>query len=426
VFADLECIVTITSASVLALAAGITGATDGAYTSSDEVRAIVSQMLADAETRTSLVDAPGAAGYDGKFFLQSSDGTFRLQVGGDVQFRYYGNVDADSGEDGGSYEDGYVIHRARLDFRGHIFTPDLTYRVLVSNDRSTGAVILQDAYGEYALSKQFKVRFGQFKLPFDREFYMSSPVELVTIERSLVNSIFRLDRSQGVQVAYEIERFRLFGAMSDGRRAFNVDWTNPAVADVAFSARAEGRFGDAPWKQFNSQPGFRGDAFGVLLGAGGAWQQGGNTGAPSTSEGTQDLFSYTVDLGFEGDGWSLLGVGMGQSIESGNVSYNDLGFMVQAGVFVSDQYELFGRGQYIVPSDERTGGNDPFSAITGGVNWYFIPGSQAFKVSGEVTYYPDTQSDSASLVRAPNTSVGLLPDDSGGQWALILQVQIVF
>lgn len=421
--------ITIASAAALALAlpgAGADGAPGGGYTSSDEVRAIVSEMLADAEMRTSLVDAPGGVGHDGRFFLTSADGNFRLQVGGDVQVRYYGNVGADSPTDDGSWEGGFVVQRSRLNFAGHVIDPRLTYRILIATDRSTGGIEMQEVYAEYAVTEEFKVRWGQFKLPFDREFSRTSSTALGTIERSLVSSIFRLDYSQGVQLEYEQDRWRIFGAMSDGRRAYNVDWTDTAVADIALTGRVEGRFGEAPWKQFNFQTSCRGDAFGVLLGAGGHWQQDGSTGAPSTSEGTPDLFSYTADLGVEGDGWNVLLLGMGQYIDSANTSLNDLGFVLQGGVFVTDQIEPFARAGYVVPSDNRTGGNDPFWTLTGGANWYFIPGSPAFKVSAEVTYYPDTQTDSASLVRAPNTSVGLLPDDSGGQAVFIVQVQIVF
>jgi len=56
--------------------------------SADETRALVAEMLADAETRSSLLQNSATAGHDGKFFLASPDGNFRLNIGGQIQFRY--------------------------------------------------------------------------------------------------------------------------------------------------------------------------------------------------------------------------------------------------------------------------------------------------------------------------------------------------
>ena len=68
-----------------------------AQDNSDQIRATVAEMLADAETRTSLLSA-GDAGHDGGFFL-AGDG-FKLSIGGNVQFRYMANFRDDrAGQD---------------------------------------------------------------------------------------------------------------------------------------------------------------------------------------------------------------------------------------------------------------------------------------------------------------------------------------
>lgn len=56
--------------------------------SRDEVRAIVSEMLSDAETRSSLLQGGGTAGYDKNFFIASSDNNFRINFSGYSQWRY--------------------------------------------------------------------------------------------------------------------------------------------------------------------------------------------------------------------------------------------------------------------------------------------------------------------------------------------------
>lgn len=400
--------------------AGIVPLASAQETSLDISQAYAAELLVDASSRISLLGSGQTVGHDGRFFLASDDGNFRLQIGGEIQFRYYGNIEADD-DDGG-----FQLQRTRLDFRGHVIDPKLTYRILTNFDRSTGDLTLQDAYGEYEVSDGFKVRWGQFKLPFDREFFASSPTQTQTIERSLVSSIFRLDRSQGIQLSYEADRWRVFGAFSDGRRAANTAFTDPIEADFAVSGRAEVRLGEAGWRQFRDQTAFNGDKFGVLLGGGLHWQQEGSTGAPSSATGTVDLFQYAVDASIENDGWNLLGAVTGRVIDDANDSLHDFGLIAQGGVFVSEHAELFARYAHIFPDDSRSGGSDDFAAITAGMHWYFIPGSHAVKLSAEATYYPDAQADSASIIRAPDTGVGLLPDSDGGQIGFGLQMQIVF
>ena len=402
----------------IATAASVAGA-------SEHDRGYAGELLADASLHASLLSDSATPGHDGRFFLASADGANRLNIGGEFQFRYLGNFGADSPASSADYTGGFQLNRTRLEFRGNVIDPKLTYRVLV-NFNASGTLVLQDAYSEYELDNGLKIRWGQFKLPFDREFYATAPTQTQTIERSLVNSIFRLDRSQGIQLAYEADRWRLTGAISDGSRASDTPFTSAAEADIALTGRAELRLGDAGWRQFRDQTSFRDDKTGALLGLGGHWQQEGITGAPSGSTGTQDLFAYTADASYEGGGWNLLAAVNGRVIEYSGASIHDLGFIVQGGVFVTDHAEVFARYAHIIPDSDRPGGTDDFGAITAGLHWYFVPRSHAAKLTAEVTYYPSAQADSGSLVTSPNTGVGLLADTDDGQIGLGLQMQVLF
>ena len=56
---------------------------------SEEVKSLVREVLADAETRASLLENGMNAGHqDGHFFLASDDGKFLAQISGIVQIRY--------------------------------------------------------------------------------------------------------------------------------------------------------------------------------------------------------------------------------------------------------------------------------------------------------------------------------------------------
>ena len=56
----------------------------------EEIRNLVSDVLADADTRASMQDGM-TAGWNGNFFLASNDGRFRLQIDGMLQLRFNWN-----------------------------------------------------------------------------------------------------------------------------------------------------------------------------------------------------------------------------------------------------------------------------------------------------------------------------------------------
>lgn len=393
---------------------------DARTTTPDDVRRIVDEALADAATRTSITNAQAGIGSNGRFFLASSDGNFRFNPSAEVQFRYHATFNADDDNHG------FQMHRLRLNFRGHAITPSLRYRLHLRYRSDTGDFVFDDLYAEYTFDSGISLRLGQFKLPFDRENYATSATLTLLPDRSLLDAVFALSRAPGAEINYEADRWRLAAAISNGRRAAGTDFSDPDIADIALSGRFEFRFADAPWSQFDDQTAFPDDDFGILLGLGAHWQQGDAANTIPGSDGFTNLFTYTADIGIEHDGWNLLAVFTGQTIESNAPSFTDLGFMIQGGRFIHDQAELFARYAHIFPDSDRTGGNDPFSAITAGLNWYFIPHSHIIKLTAAITYFPDNQADSASLLAAPNTGSGLLPDDHHGQFALAFQLQFMF
>ena len=124
-----------TKVTTLMLAAGLAAAAPAfAQTSTDTVRAQVAEMMADAETRSSLL-AAGDAGHDGRFFI-AGDG-FRLNIGGQIQFRYVLNF-RDDENNGDDFSNGFQTRRTKLDFNGEIRN-DWFFRVLGAFDREGGS-----------------------------------------------------------------------------------------------------------------------------------------------------------------------------------------------------------------------------------------------------------------------------------------------
>ncbi|HVP74281.1 MAG TPA: hypothetical protein VMS30_11125, partial [Phycisphaerales bacterium] len=108
----------------------------------NEIRGLVQDVLADADTRASLLQTGSMAGYDKGFFVSSADGNYLLRIGGQLQVRYVYNLqDSDGATD--DNRSGFEVRRAKLIMRGHVFDPSWTYDVQFAADRATGNVQLE-------------------------------------------------------------------------------------------------------------------------------------------------------------------------------------------------------------------------------------------------------------------------------------------
>jgi len=390
-------------------------------------------VIADAASRETLsAPGPGTGGHDGRFFVQSTDDRYRFELRAEAQFRYYAVFDAedDDAEDSDDFANGFEHTRSRLDFRARLYGDKLRVRVRGDFARNGGRFRLVDNYFTYNLGDGWSVQAGQYKIVYDREFSQIRGTNGLAVERSLTSTIFRVNRSQGVQLKYDAGDWRAYGTIHDGRAAANTPFFGPREADIALTGRFEARFGEAGWSQYGDATSFRDADTGVLVGVGGHWQQEGLDFAFADDSGTTNLFLYTADVSIEGDGWNAMAAFYGRVIdgaaEAGEDTLHDVALVTQAGYFVCEKAELFARYEHMFPDSDRAGADDDFPAFIAGFNWYMIPGSHAVKFTNQLIWYPEAQADSSSVVSAPNANVGLLPDDDGNQFAIVGQVQLLF
>jgi hypothetical protein len=419
--------------------------------SADEVRALVSEIMADADTRSSLLAPGDNAGYDNSrntFFLASDDGSWRLNIGGYVQFRYYLNWRDDNGGEE-DFESGFQTRRTKIIFDGNVAT-NVFYKIQGNFNRDSGAFVLEDAYGGYRWDNGLYMKFGQFKLPFMREELVSSAMQL-TADRSLTNEIFNQDRSQGIELGYEQEDWRAMVAFSDGFRSRNSDvgansafsaldgFTNGGgESDWAITGRFEYKFAGA-WNAFKDFTSFPGSDFAALLGVAGHVEQsdqnltaviGGND-----VQGETTLAGWTADLSLEGDGWNFFVAANGHHLNnnlaitatgaSADSSADDYGIVVQGGVFIPNtDWEIFGRYDVSFADADRTttpAQDDDFSTVTIGTNWYWS--GHAAKFTFDVQWFLDD----GMVLSGPNTGIGYFQDLSDeNEVTLRFQFQFLF
>lgn len=408
---------------------------------SAEIRSLVQDVLADADTRASLQSTGMTAGWDKGFFLASPDGNFRLRIKGQIQFRYVLNYRdlpsnvTDQGQD--RWTKGFENRRTKLTFEGNIFDQTWLYKVQAAFNRGnlddagvqqedSGAAQLQDAWIQKDFENGLYLRFGQYKPPFLREELVNSARQLA-VERSLVNERYNQDYSQGVSLGFESDMFRVEGMFSDGigdtgnvwGRSFQNSPWQETTTEYAFTARAE-FLAAGEWKQFDDFTSWNGEPFGLMIGAAVNWQRAEfGTNDPLGPFGQQ--LGATVDASVEFGGANLYGAFVwanpdldGEGTAGGD--RDELAFIVQGGfMLVPDTFEIFGRYEW---ADPDTGEND-LNLLTAGVNWYFA--KNAAKFTADVGFSLEDFDSSYA-----NSGAGWLVGFNETQIVLRAQFQLLF
>jgi hypothetical protein len=206
----------------------------------EEVKALVKEVLADADTRASLAGDSMTAGHNGtNFFMASPDGMFTLKIWGLIQVAYIANfrnhpepqptaatgdliadaVGAVTGvvRNSNAGNAGFRVGRAQVFFDGTIGPPQFMYSVGIQADKSDETDTLYHAWIGYKFQDApVTIRFGEDNAPFMHETLTYEGYSLAT-EKSLVNSIFGLGQVQGLWLEIApVDMIKIAAAIHDG------------------------------------------------------------------------------------------------------------------------------------------------------------------------------------------------------------------
>ncbi|UCD76880.1 MAG: hypothetical protein JSV91_08115 [Phycisphaerales bacterium] len=337
---------------------------------SEEIRSLVQDVLADADTRASLLQNGMTAGYDNGFFIRSTDGSFRLNLKGMIQFRFVYSSQDNAPED--NHRWGFEHSRTRFGFAGHVVDPTWQY-LIWAGWGSNGGSLLLDAYIKKDLENNWSVQIGQFKSLTWREWSVSETRQQF-VERSNLDARYGGLYTQGVMANYATEQFRMQFAVTDGLRTWNTPYgTGPATTtgtmpyqlsnEYAFSARAEYLLGGA-WGQYADFESWNDEEPMYVLGGAVHYQ----SGEYGTVDDEAELLQWTVDGSFEFGGFNLYGAIIGNSIESSTVDRDEYGVLLQGGMFLNDDWELLARYEW---GDMDTAGTDDLSIFTVGASRFW-------------------------------------------------------
>ena len=382
------------------------------------------QIINDINTRSSHL-AAGNAGHNGKFFLQSEDGSNLLNIKGHIQTRYIINF-RDNPSSNDDTNAGFQLRRAKIKLAGKI--NNVTYKTSLAANRGSGNIDLEEFALKLKLNKNFTFVIGKDKLPFNLEAQTSSSKQ-VAVERSRVNAIFEPARGEGINLNFQNENFKTSLALSDGAKSgessTNKDFQNN-TADIAISGRATYKaLGN--WKQFADQSAWSGQGESLFFGAGFHYQDT-NPNAVAAPFNQGNSISYTIDAAYKYNSLSLTVAFYSQHIYNQAVGQADLthyGSTAQAAYFIiPDEKEIFLRFESY---DIQNAGNNVL--WTAGFNIY--QKKHAAKFSADVVWAVQPLSSLSDGQPLGSSSVsaghGLLTDNSqDNQTAIRLQYQLLF
>ncbi len=425
-----------------------------------EVRALVEEVIADADTRASLLSDGLTAGHqNGAFYIGSHDGKFLLQIGGLIQARYLYNhrgVAPGGNDQFDTDESGFDMARIRLEVAGYIGDPRFTFAIRFGPDREDAEVLGEKAVIGYHPTDAISFYAGDDKAGFLRE-ETTSPAMQLAVERSLMAEIFTAGYIQGIWVTWQVnDSLQLYASLNDGVRSgeqdneFNSSFITAPVGDGDLGPIHKSFFLDRTdiagtfridyklagnWAQYQDFSAWSGEPFAAFIGAAIHLELGETGSSPGGgASGSNDSFLlWTIDGSIEYNGFNIFAAaaGLHTDLESGD-NLDMYGIVLQAGyMIIPDKLEPFARVEWIDLDGRNAGGKNDIIIVTVGANYYLL--RHQAKFSADVLWVANNMPSSATLGLQDNQSfdqtlghLGLRASEDYNQWVLRLQFQLMF
>lgn len=345
--------------------------------------------------------------------FMAADSSFSMKIGARFQVLYQGGENTTSN----TWDDRFLIRRARLKFEGFAYSPKLEYKIelgLSNNDiggdpleqNNFASNIVLDAVAKWQMTPHLSLWVGQTKLPGNRERVVSSQ-KMQFVDRSLLNSRFNLDRDAGLQLHHEHEFgtviLREIASISSGNGR-NITVNNEGGYDYT------GRFEILPLGAFESEGDYVGSDISreetPKLSLAATYDYNDDASREQGQLGdflsdTRDLRTLFVDAMFKYNGFSAMAEYANRKAPDGAVvlvdEFGDVeetfvtgdAFNIQAGYLFPTNWEIAGRYTNYEPT--KVTGLTPEKQYTLGVNKFIV--GHSLKVQSDVTLQKREGSD---------------------------------
>jgi hypothetical protein len=192
-----------------------------------DLREQIRAILNEPGFREGLLEPALQAGYDGAFFIRSSDEQFSLRTNGYLQFRYtyyqagWANRYLLPGFRRPD-RNGFDVRRVRWIIRGDLYRRTVSwYLQLRSDGPDNYRTRIRDAFVNFRIAEALQFRAGIFKVAATQT-RITSASRLQFVERPLFDSLFGYNRGTGI---------RLWGRALDRRLEYHLDVVNSLGSD---------------------------------------------------------------------------------------------------------------------------------------------------------------------------------------------------
>lgn len=331
------------------------------------------------------------AGHKDNIYLKTTDNSFRMDIYGYAQARYtYQTNDITGAEDLSNFQ----VQRMRLGFKGYVGSDKLKYQMLLSASQSGeyDKVGLLDWFVDYSHAKELGIRAGQFKVPYSTSFTISAS-ELQFIERTQVDSNFRLDRDNGVNIYGKVLdklTYNIGVYNGEGRNKSNPDNGMLYAARVLFEPLGKYSYNESDIQMTSKPVILVSAAYSASEDQAGSTNTNLNASLAATALGKSDVTGSNAFVGAKYRGASIHGEYFKRWIGPEKNSVSDEkadGYYLQGGYFVVPKsMEVAARYEYFDPNKDAS--DDLRKEYGVGVN-YFINGhrnkiqADLFKINDE-------------------------------------------
>ncbi len=350
----------------------------------------------------------------GVFNIVSADSTFTMKFGMRFQNLMVLEFSEDADSDFGDVEANFLIRRARFKFDGYAYTPKLKYKFEVglsnrdmsgggSSEFSNSPRFILDAWIEYNFAKHWYIKFGQGKLPGNRERVISSG-NLQFVDRSRVNSRYNIDRDFGIHITHKqtlgqefIVKNILAVTMGEGRNVTagnrgGLDYTYRAEILPFGSFASKGDYVGSAIKRESSPKLSIGASYDINDRAGKNRGQNGSFIEVADEDNLRTLSTLFIDLMFKYQGWSVMAEYADKQANDDNPQifeneelvdtyFTGNGLNVQAGYMFPNNVEIAARYTDVNPDEIVDQGDDRYTL---GLSKFFV--GHKLKLQTDFTY----------------------------------------
>ena len=283
--------------------------------------------------------------------------------------------------------------------------------------------VAESAKISYSYNDNTTVYAGRFRNHgFLREESMSYTRQMA-VERSTFNEHFTLDYVHGVGFQYMKDEMKWNLVLHNGTRSAASSFASDAV-DFAINTRVDMKL-HGSWKEASDFTAMGTEGTSMVIGAAFGYQRG-ETGSGSSNN---DYWTWNIDGSWENSaGLSLYAAIAGRHSDNATmVDRDQIGYMIQGAMMVSDKMEQFIRYESI-DYDGNTNVNgvggstaDDLGIITAGLNYYINGHRNKFTI--DVQHALDKVESTGTFL-----STGFQDDSAGqdGQTVLRTQFQLFY